>query len=179
MTATATATATAKTKVKSDFCEFFIDQLKDIYWAEKHIVQGLKKMCQATTNQELRTLFEQHLEDSPQQMERIKQLFEVFGKRPVTKICAAMEGLLKEAEEVMKSTDEGTFLRDVALILAAQKIEHYEIATYGTLYVLAGYLPEKKKLQPLLKELLDDEKQTDMNLTKVAEAEINCQASKE
>lgn len=174
-----TKTTAKSKKSSSEFCDFFIDQLKDIYWAEKHIAQGLKKMCPATTNGELRTIFEQHLADSTQQIERIKQLFELMDKRPSTKVCAAMEGLLKEAEEVLKSTEEGTFLRDAALIMAAQKIEHYEIATYGTLCVLAGYLPEKKQLQAILKELLDEEKKTDTQLTKVAESTINRQASKE
>ncbi len=136
-------------------------------------------MCPATTNEELRSIFEQHLADSAQQIDRIKQLFELMDKRPSTKECAAMKGLLEEAEEVLKSTEEGSFLRDAALIMAAQKIEHYEIATYGTLCVLAGYLTEKKPLQTFLKELLDEAKKADLQLTKVAESTINRQASKE
>ncbi len=179
MTSSATATATAKPRVKSEFCDYFIDQLKDIYWAEKHIAQGLKKLHRAASNEQLCAIFEQHLADSPSHIERVEQLFEILGKRPTAKKCAAMEGLLKEAEEVLESTEEGTFLRDAALIMSAQKIEHYEIATYGTLCVLAGYMPERRKLQSILKELCEEERATDLKLTEVAEAEINSQASKE
>ncbi len=175
---TTTATSTTR-KVNSDYTKYFIDQLKDIYWAEKHIVPGLKKMCNATTNQELLAAFTKHLDESPRQMECVEQIFAILGKRPTAKHCAAMEGLLKEAEDAIEGTEEGTFVRDAALIMAAQKIEHYEIATYGTLRVLAGYMAKAKQLQPLFQELLDQEKSTDNYLTELAEAQINRQASEE
>ncbi len=174
-----TTSTTATTKVKSDYSKYFIDQLKDIYWAEKHIVSGLKKMCRATTNKELLAAFTKHLDESPRQMESIEQIFAILGKRPTTKHCAAMEGLLKEAEDAIEGTEEGTFVRDAALIMAAQKIEHYEIATYGTLRVLAGYMAEAKELQPIFQELLDQEKSTDSYLTELAETEINRRAATE
>lgn len=170
---------TATTEVKSDFTTFFTDQLKDIYWAEKHIVPGLKKMCKATTDSKLRAAFEEHLAQSEEQLRNVERLFEILGRRPAAKTCAAMEGLLKEAGEVIESTEKGSFVRDAALIMAAQKIEHYEIATYGTLCVLAGYLEESEELQPLLREILDQEKKADIMLSKLAEEQINRHAARE
>lgn len=172
-------TETKTGKAGTDFTKYFTDQVKDIYWAEKNVVPGIRKMCSATTNKELLAAFEKQLEESTGQLESIRKIFEIMEKRPVGKKCAAMEGLLKEADEAIEGTDDGSFVRDVALIMISQKIEHYEIATYGTLRVLAGYMPQAKKLQPLLAELLDQEKITDAFLTEVAQTQIYRQASKE
>lgn len=158
--------------------EFFIDSLKDIYWAEKHLTKALPKMQKAATSEELKTAFEEHLAQTEEQITRLEQVFEIMGEPAKAKKCDAMEGLTKEAQSVIEETEKGTATRDVALIMAAQKVEHYEIATYGGLAQLAGTLG-LEDAKELLGMTLQEEKDTDENLTAIAENDINIQAAEE
>lgn len=158
--------------VQSDFHTFFVDELKDIYWAEQHLKKGLLKMCKASTTEQLSAAFSKHYNASDQQIAELESIFSLLGEKPAAKKCEAMAGLLKEVESIISDTKRNSFVRDAGLILAAQKVEHYEIATYGTLYALAAYLPEKK-VQKLLDKILTGEKKTDVALTKLAEAFVN------
>lgn len=157
---------------ESDFHTFFVDALKDIYWAEEHLKKGLRKMCEASTSSELAAAFKKHYNEGDEQLADLKSVFALLGEKAEGKKCEAMAGLLKEAEEIIKDTKRNSFVRDAGLILAAQKVEHYEIATYGTLRALAVYLPEKK-IQKLLDKILTEEKRTDAALSKLAEAFVN------
>ena len=120
--------------------ELFLEELKDIYWAEKHLVKALPKMERAATSEELKQSFTDHLEVTREHVERLEQAFEMLDKRAQGKKCEAMEGLTKEGENILDDTEEGTSTRDVGIILAAQKVEHYEIATYGCLRTWAELL---------------------------------------
>src|SRR5437868_3171468 len=117
--------------------KFFYDSLKDIYWAEKHLTKALPRLSKAATSEELVTALEEHLEVTEGQIERLEQVFEILGKKAQAKKCEAMEGLTKEAQSIVEETEKGTSTRDVGIIMAAQKVEHYEIATYGGLTQLA------------------------------------------
>jgi ferritin-like metal-binding protein YciE len=158
--------------------ELFIDSLKDMYWAEKHLIKDLKKLAKAATAQELRLAFETHGTETEMQVQKLEQVFELLGEKAVAKKCEAMAGLSKEAEELTESTEKGTEVRDVALISAAQKVEHYEIASYGTMKTLAGVLG-LVDAQALLEEILEEEKKTDVLLTELAEGFINESAKSE
>lgn len=162
----------------SEFHEFFVDELKDIYWAEKHLVKALPKMQKAATTPELVEAFEKHTRETQTHIETLEQVFELLGEKPQTKKCDAMEGLLAEAEEIISDTESGTMVRDAGLILAAQKVEHYEIATYGTLRTFAENMGHTDVMN-LLQQTLDNEKETDVALTVIAEGSINEEASEE
>ena len=157
---------------QSDFHTFFVDELKDIYWAELHVKKGLLKMCKASTSDQLTASFEKQYKDIDRQIGQLETVFALLGEKPEAKKCAAMEGLLEEVESIISDTKRNSLVRDAGLILAAQKVEHYEIATYGTLQALAEYLPEKK-VQRVLHSLLEEEKKCDASLTKLAESFIN------
>lgn len=163
---------------ESALMDLFVDGIKDINWAEKQLVKSLKKMAKAASSGDVSKAFEDHMTQTEGHVERLAQVFELLGKKPTSKKCAAMEGLIKEAEELIEETEEGTEVRDVALIAAAQKVEHYEIATYGTLRTLAGHLGlnDAKKI---LEQTLEEEKQTDYLLTEIAEDYVNEEAAKE
>src|SRR5688572_12073426 len=118
---------------KSALLNLFVDEIKDIYWAEKHLVKALPKMKKAATSVELQEAFESHLEQTQQHVSRLEEVFSLLGEKPQAKKCDAMEGLIQEGESIIEDTEEGTATRDVGLIIAAQKVEHYEIATYGGL----------------------------------------------
>jgi len=163
---------------KSMLQEFFLEELRDIYWAEKHLVKALPKMRKATTSEALATAFEDHLAVTEEQVARLEQIFELLGEKARGKKCEAMEGLVKEAETVISDTEEGTSTRDVALIIAAQKVEHYEIAAYGGLATLAKTLGEEE-IGNLLGQTLEEEKETDELLTQIAESNINMEAAGE
>lgn len=150
----------------------FIDMLKDIYWAEKALTKALPKMAKASTTEELREGFEEHLTQTEEHIKRLEQVFELMGKKPEAKKCEAMAGLQKEAEEIIEDTDKNTLTRDVGLIVAAQKVEHYEIATYGSLATLANTFG-MTEIADLLVQTLEEEKQTDENLTYIAENNVN------
>lgn len=158
--------------------ELFIDELRDIYWAEKHLVKALPKMEKAASSEELANAFAEHLAVTQEQVARLEQVFELLGEKARGKKCDAMEGLVKEAESVIEDTEEGTSTRDVALIIAAQKVEHYEIAAYGGLATLAKTMG-KTEIKDLLGQTLDEEKETDELLTQLAETSINESASQE
>ncbi|MEO6188387.1 MAG: ferritin-like domain-containing protein [Ginsengibacter sp.] len=158
--------------------DFFMDSLKDIYWAEKHLVKTLPKMKKAATSSELKDAFQEHLEVTENHVARLEQAFEKIGKKAQAKKCEAMQGITKEGEDIIESTDAGTSTRDVGLIMAAQKVEHYEIATYGSLVQLADTLG-MSDVSDLLAETLEEEKETDAKLTEIAENSINYDALEE
>jgi ferritin-like metal-binding protein YciE len=158
--------------------EFFVDELKDIYWAEKHLVQALPKMQKAATTEELQMAFEEHLAVTKTHIERLENAFELMGEKAQAKKCDAMEGLVKEGEGIIEDTEDGTATRDVALIVAAQKIEHYEIATYGGLAQLATTLG-MDDVAELMQSTLQEEKETDVKLTEIAESSVNYEAAGE
>ncbi|MBK6730967.1 MAG: ferritin-like domain-containing protein [Bacteroidetes bacterium] len=158
--------------------DFFYDELKDIYWAEKHLTKALPKLNKAATSKELKNAFSEHLEVTKTHIERLEQVFELLDKKAVAKKCEAMEGLTKEADSIVEDTEKGTATRDVGLILAAQKVEHYEIATYGGLAQLARTL-KKEDVAELLEQTLGEEKEADSLLTDIAENDINYEASQE
>ncbi len=157
---------------QTDFHNFFVDQLKDLYWAEQNLKKGLCDMAEAATTPRLRKAFEKHYNEGDGQIATLEKIFELLGERPEAKRCDAMAGLLKEAKGIIDSTDEGSMVRDAALILAAQKVEHYEIASYGTLYALSAYLPERR-VATQIKRILDEEKRTNDALTQLAETVVN------
>ena len=157
---------------------FFHDSLKDIYWAEKNLTKALPKMMKKTTTEELRSAIQEHTVQTQEQVARLEQVFEILGKKAQAKKCEAMEGLIKEGESIMEETEDGSMTRDVGIIMASQKIEHYEIATYGGLVQLATVLG-LDEVADLLATTLEEEKQTDLNLTTIAENNINWEAEQE
>lgn len=154
--------------------ELFIHELSDIYSAEKQLTKALPKLARASSSPDLRDAFESHLEETQGQVERIDQVVELLGIRLKRIKCAAMEGLVEEGKEVIEGVEEGP-LRDVALIGGGNKVEHYEIASYGTLIALAKKLGYKKAV-PLLQETLAEEKAADEKLTLLAEGVANQRA---
>jgi ferritin-like metal-binding protein YciE len=158
--------------------ELFLEELKDIYWAEKHLLKALPKMQKAATSEELKQSFADHLEVTREQVTRLEKAFELLDEKAQGKKCEAMDGLTKEAEGIIEDTEAGTLTRDVGLIMAAQKVEHYEIATYGSLAQLAKTLG-KTDLAELMVQTLEEEKEADQLLTNIAENNINVEASAE
>jgi ferritin-like metal-binding protein YciE len=176
--------ATTKTKApqqtedvqESALNELFVDELKDIYWAEKHLAKALPKMAKAATSSELRSAIENHLAETENHITRLESAFESIGQKAVAVKCEAMAGLIKEGDEIVAETEKGSITRDAGIISAAQKIEHYEIASYGTLKTLASVLGYNEAAE-LLDSTLQEEKNADSLLTQIAEAGIN-QASR-
>jgi len=158
--------------------ELFVDQIKDIYWAEKHLVKALSKMKKAATSTELQDAFETHLAQTEEHVGRLERVFDLLEEKAQGKKCDAMEGLLEEGESIIEDTEEGTSTRDVGLIIAAQKVEHYEIASYGGLATLAKTMG-RDDIKDILGQTLAEEKQTDELLTSIAEGHINVAASAE
>lgn len=158
--------------------DFFIDALKDIYWAEKALTKALPKMAKSATSTELKKVFNEHLEVTKKQIGRLEDVFEQLGKKAQGKKCDAMQGLVKESESIISETKNDTSTRDAALIIAAQKVEHYEIASYGGLVQLAKTL-NKSSIAKILETTLNEEKKADELLTKVAEKSINAEAAEE
>lgn len=158
--------------------ELFIDELKDIYWAEKHLTTALPKMAKAATSEELRSAIQNHLAETENHVSRLEQAFESIGEKAVAKKCEAMAGLIKEGDEIVADTQTGSITRDAGIISAGQKIEHYEIASYGTLKTLAGVLGYDEAAE-LLDATLQEEKNADAKLTEVAESSINRSAKNE
>lgn len=163
---------------KPALLELFKDQIKDIYWAEKHLTKALPKMKKAATSPELQEAFETHLEQTQEHVARIEQVFELLEAKAQAKKCDAMEGLVQESESIIEETEKGTATRDVGLIIAAQKVEHYEIAAYGSLAQLARTLG-LEEIAEILGETLEEEKETDELLTGIAENDINYEAAEE
>ncbi len=158
--------------------EFFYGELKDIYWAEKHLVKTLPKMTKAATSAELKQAFTKHLEETKGHCQRLEQVFALIDKKPQAKKCEAMEGITKEGEGIIEETTAGTATRDVGLIFAAQKVEHYEIATYGCLIQLAKTLGLEECAE-IMVQTLNEEKMADEGLTGIAENNINYQSAEE
>ena len=151
--------------------ELFVDELRDILGGEKQLLKGLKKLANAASSETLKMAFEDHYVQTEGQIERLKTAFSSIGMTARAKKCKAMEGLLEEADEIIESFEEGPVL-DAALISAAQKVEHYEIASYGCLVTYAK-LMEHTEAGELLAETLAEEKETDLKLTEIAETEVN------
>jgi ferritin-like metal-binding protein YciE len=173
------ATAQKQQVVKDSLLEeFFVEELKDIYWAEKHLHKNLPKLQNAASSPQLKKAFEDHTRVTADQISRLEEVFRFLDQKAEAKKCEAMEGLVNEAQSIIEDTEKNTATRDVALIMAAQKVEHYEIATYGGLAQLANTLG-LEKIANLLGETLDEEKETDELLTDIAENDINYQASNE
>lgn len=158
--------------------KFFLDQLKDIYYAEHKIVDGLGKLQEAATTGNLKEAFEDHLHQTQRHIKRLEKVFETLGKKAEGEKCEAIEGISRELDTIIEETEEGTLTRDAALIIAAQKVEHYEIATYGGLVQLAITM-ELHDAADLLDKTLVEEEDTDALLTEIAENEINLGAEHE
>lgn len=157
--------------------ELLEDQLKDAYWAEKAITKAMPEMVEKVTSQELVDALTEHMERTVQQTTRLENVFEILGLKAEAVKCEAMEGLIDEAEDIVDDLDEGP-VRDAGIIAAAQKIEHYEIATYGSLRSYANILGEFEAAS-LLEETLDEEKEADRKLTDIAESIVNIEAAGE
>ena len=154
--------------------ELYIEELKDLYSAETQLVKALPKLARAATSEELRRGFEDHLEQTKGHVERLQKILDMLEESPKGKKCKGMEGLIEEGSEVTEEDYEGSLL-DAALIGAAQRVEHYEIAGYGTVRSFAETLGETEHVS-LLNETLEEEKETDEKLTELAE-QINTQAN--
>jgi ferritin-like metal-binding protein YciE len=158
--------------------KFFIDALKDIYWAEKHLTKALPKMQKSATSEELQQAIQDHLVQTEEHVARLEQVFEQLGKKAQAKKCDGMEGLIKEGETTMEETEDGSATRDVGIIVSAQKVEHYEISAYGSLVTLAKTMGHEE-IAEILAQTLEEEKQTDELLTQIAENDINWEAEQE
>lgn len=158
--------------------QFFLDGLKDMYYAEHALIGALQNMEDAATTEELKEAFEDHRLMTQKHILRLDKVFKLIGEKPEQKKCKAMDGLIAEGEEIIKSTPEGSMTRDAALIIAAQKVEHYEIASYGGLAQLAVTMKHDKAAD-LLEKTLEEEEETDLNLTDIAETSINFEAEQE
>ncbi len=158
--------------------EFFHDEIKDIYWAEKHLLKTLPKMAKAATSEELKEAFTNHLGETKVHVERLEKVFGILESKPQAKKCDAMDGITKEGDSILEETETGTATRDVGLILAGQKVEHYEISTYGGLAQLARNLG-RNEIAELLEATLKEEKTADELLTTIAEENVNYDAAME
>ncbi|MDQ1451697.1 MAG: hypothetical protein QOJ51_4555 [Acidobacteriaceae bacterium] len=155
--------------------ELLLDELKDLYSAEKQITKALPKMAKAAVSQDLKSAFESHLEETQSHVERLDKIFETLGKSPRGKTCHGMQGLLEEGSEMMGELEKGS-VRDAGLISAAQRVEHYEMAGYGSVREFASLLGQKE-IASLLDETLEEEKAADEKLTGIAK-KVNPQALK-
>lgn len=179
--ATASTTVRGKVKAKSTaaegLMELYTDSLKDIYWAEKALLKALPKMAKNAQSENLIAAIDEHLTVTEEQVARLERVFELAGKKAVAKKCEAMDGLIKEGQDIMEGTEPGP-VRDAGIIAASQKIEHYEIATYGTLCAFAKTLGQDEAAA-LLHQTLAEEKEADVTLTEAAYNTINFDAADE
>jgi ferritin-like metal-binding protein YciE len=159
---------------KNSLQDLYVDELKDLYSAETQLVKALPKMAKASGNDRLRHAFEEHLRETSEHVSRLEQIFEQLGEKASGKKCLGMEGLVKEGSETMKE-DYSKDVKDAAIIGAAQRVEHYEMAGYGTARAFAELLGEDEHVR-LLEQTLEEEKQADEKLTQLA-GEINRQAA--
>ena len=164
----------AKTAKVKDLQDLFEDGLKDIYWAEKALVKALPKMEKNADNPKLQNAIGKHLKETEVHVQRLEECFKALGKKAVGKKCDAMEGLLEEGKSIMEETQKGS-VRDAGIIASAQKVEHYEIASYGTLAAYAKVLEQNECLKILLKTLEEEKKCNDL-LTDIADTGINSKA---
>lgn len=167
----------AKSSAAEGLRELFVDSLKDIYWAEKALVKSLPKMKKNATNENLIAAIDDHLDVTKTQVDRLEEIFKMIGEKAAAKKCEAMEGLIKEGESIIEETEIGS-VRDAGIIAASQKIEHYEIATYGTLVAFAKTLGEEDVAE-LLSVTLAEEKEADVTLTEAAYNTINFDAAED
>jgi ferritin-like metal-binding protein YciE len=169
----------SKTKEpESKFHKLFMDELKDIYWAEKNLVKALGKMQKAATSEELVKAIADHQEQTRGHVERLEQVFELLGQEPKAKKCEAMSGLIAEGQEVVDDTEEDSAVRDAGIIICSQKIEHYEISAYGSLRTLATIMGHTDAAD-IFSSTLAEEKEADSLLTQIAESSVNEEASAE
>src|SRR5690348_15993505 len=158
----------------NDLRDLYIDELRDLYSAEKQLLRALPKMAKNANDDTLRQAFETHTEETKGHVEWLEQIFDKLGKKPGGKTCKAMQGLVEEGKEKMEEDAEPEVL-DAGLISAAQRVEHYEIAGYGTVRTYAKLLGDENAAR-LLQKTLDEEGQTDKKLTQLAESSINIEA---
>lgn len=170
-------TAQPSSMQSSQLMKLFETELKDIYWAEKALTKAIPKMIKKATSEELIDALQSHLEETMEHVSRVEQVFELIEKKAVAKKCESMDGLLKEAVEIMEECEQGS-MRDAGIIAAGQKVEHYEIATYGTLRQFATTLGLTEAAE-LLEATLEEEKMADEKLSEVAMSAINVEASEE
>jgi ferritin-like metal-binding protein YciE len=168
----------SKAKKPSYLQKFFVDQLKDMYYAEKELLKALPEMKKAATTEELEDAFEDHIKQTERHVKRLEKVFQSVNKTAQGKTCEAMDGLIEEGKSIISETEEGSMTRDAALIIAAQKVEHYEIATYGGLVQLAVTMGLDRAAE-LLDRTLQEEEETDRLLTSIAESHINVEAEQE
>jgi len=174
--ASSTAPAIPGTETKLE--DFFVTMLQEIYWAETHLISVLESMEQAATSTKLKQAFTKHKEETKVHIDRLQQAFSQMNRDSIAERSAGLQGIFDEGWQVIDETEEGSAQRDVALIIAAQKVEHYEMACYGSLVTLAKTMG-KQDIAELLAQTLSEEKKADTALTKIAEANINTKASKE
>lgn len=167
----------AKSGAAEDLRELMIDGLKDILWAEKALTKALPKMAKNASHPKLAEALNKHLDETHNHVSRLEKVFRLLGEPVKAKKCVAMEGLIREGEEILKGTITGP-VRDAGIIGAAQKVEHYEIASYGTLASFARMLDEVKAAD-VLEQTLNEEKKADTTLTGIAESTINIEAKEE
>lgn len=176
------STSSKKGKLKiedeNSLKDFLSEELKDIYFAEHEILKGLTKMKDGATSSKLKKAIDLHYNQTEAQIVRLEEAFGLLDKKPEKKKCEAIIGILKEGDEVLEDTEEGTMTRDAAIIIASQKVEHYEIATYGSLAELAKTI-ERDDVAKLLEATLKEEKKTDVTLTVLAVDKINEGAAQE
>ena len=157
-----------------DLQDLFVEELRDLYNAENQLIKALPRMAKAASSDELKEAFEQHLEQTRTHAQRIEQICDRLGAKPKGKKCKGMEGLIEEGKEMMKEAEDEVL--DAALISAAQRVEHYEIAGYGTVRAYAKLLGDEESAR-ILQQTLDEEGQTDKLLTQLAESSINVEAA--
>lgn len=163
---------------ESKFHKLFIHELKDIYWAEKHLLKTLPKLEKAASSKSLAEALGDHVSETETHVQRIEEIFELMEEKPKAIKCEAMEGLLKEAMSILEDTTSDSMVRDAGIIIACQKVEHYEIASYGALISMAKEMKHNETAK-ILGNTLKEEKMADKKLTGLAESEINEKASEE
>lgn len=173
-----TQSTSSKTAQHSKLREFFIEQLQDIYWAEQKLVKTLPLLSGASRSPELRQAFESHLNETKNHVARVEKAFSLLNEKAEATECPALKGIAEEGEDIIDETEEGTAQRDVGLIFAGQKAEHYEIASYGALIQLANDMGETE-VAALLQDTLKEEKAADQKLTQLAQNGINKEAAQE
>lgn len=157
--------------------KLYTDELRDLYNAENQLLKALPKMAKAASSEELKEAFEQHLEQTKGHVKRLEQVFEELDEKPKGKTCRAMKGLIQEGSEILEEDGE-TSVRDAGIIVAAQKVEHYEIAGYGSVRTFAHLLGQNKAAE-LLQATLDEESETNEVLNRLAESVVNPEAVRE
>ena len=158
--------------------ELYVTELQDIYDAENQLVKALPQMAKAATSEDLRSGFQEHLEQTKEHVRRLEQIFDGLGEKAKAKKCKGMQGLVAEGSEIIDEDEFEDEVKDAALISAAQRVEHYEIAAYGTVRTYAEILGQQNDIS-LLEKTLQEEKETDAMLTIIAESNINAEASEE